>query len=44
MLFVSSDYLDSAYYSYAYKYNNTLSCFNCMVAENAYGQVDGNWK
>jgi hypothetical protein len=24
MLFVSSDYLDSAYYSYAYKYNIPL--------------------
>jgi hypothetical protein len=38
MLFVSSDYLDLAYYSYAYKYNNTFVCFTCLVGENAYGQ------
>jgi hypothetical protein len=39
LLFVSSDYLDLAYYSYAYKYNNTLGYFTCLVGENAYGQV-----
>jgi hypothetical protein len=44
LFFVSSDYLDLAYYSYAYKYNNTLECFTCLVGENVYEQVDGNWK
>jgi hypothetical protein len=33
LLFVSLDYLDLAYYSYAYKYNNILGC---LVGENAY--------